>query len=146
MTFTRSSFLANVQRGIRMGFNVGLGFSVIALVLYLASRENPFEAIHTSFWGGIAMYFVAGVCVGAIGGAMTPLMVSNIGLSLVGMILGWLADAALQITTHGINVWPHYDWIEAVIFSVLGIPTAFYTRSRVRAGARARARKLDRPS
>jgi hypothetical protein len=143
MASDRSAFLANVRRGVRMGFNVALGFSVIALVLYTTTRENGFEAIHTSFWGGIAMYFVVGVCVGAIGGALAPVMGSNIGLALVGMLLGWQADVMLQVTMNGTNVWRHYDWGEALVFAILGIPSAFYTRSRVRAVARARAAKTD---
>jgi hypothetical protein len=134
-----SSMLANVWRGVRMGVSVAIGFSIIAAVLTVAFRENAFESIHASFLGGIAMYLVAGFCLGAVGGALTPLMGSNIGLALVGMLLGWLANFVIQIAENGLGVWQHYDWFTAVGFAVVGIPIAFYTRRSIRARAQAKA-------
>ena len=136
--------LANVRRGVRMGISVAIGFSIIATVLSVAFRENAFESIHASFLGGIAMYFVAGFCLGAVAGALTPLTGSNIGLALVGMLLGWLANFVIQIAEKGLSVWQHYDWFTAVGFAVVGIPIAFYTRRSIRARAQAKAPDTER--
>lgn len=144
MLLAGSLLLTNVRRGVRMGISVAIGFSIIAAVLSLAFRENAFESIHTSFLGGIAMYFVAGVGLGVVGGALTPVMSSNIGLAVVAMLLGWLANFFIQTTEKGLSVLGHYDWFTAAGFAVLAIPIAFYTRRGIR--ARALARSTDTKS
>lgn len=129
--------MKNVRRGVRMGLGVALGFSLIAALLSLAVGENGFESIHVSFLYGIAAYLAAGVCVGAIGGVLTPMMGSAIGLSLTGLVLGWLADLVFQIAQKGTNVWRDYDWFEALGVALISIPGAFYIRARVRARSKA---------
>jgi hypothetical protein len=129
MSLSRSTFLTNVWQGLRMGISVAIGFSLIAGGLSVAVGGNAFARYHLSFLGGIATYFAAGICVGAVGGALAPLMKTAVGLGLVGMILGFISDLVLQASMKGMGFWQHFSWSEACFFAAFGAPLAFYVRS-----------------
>jgi hypothetical protein len=147
MPLSRAEITTNVRRGVRMGLGVAIGFSLIAAAISLAIRGNAFETYHLSFVGGIVMYFVVGLCVGVVGGVLTPIMRSNLGLAFAGLLLAWIADSLAQIAMKGPRGWRHYSWFEAVLVAVTGIPGAFYYRASLRrAAARARGTDSEPPS
>jgi hypothetical protein len=129
------SFIANVRRGVRTGIAVAIGYSLVATVLAIAAGGNPFEEAHMTFWAGIALYFAVGLCLGTLGGLLTPLMGSAFGLALAGLLLGAVADFSLQFAMKGLSTLRHYDWGETAFFAAVGLPAAFYLRSRIRARA-----------
>jgi hypothetical protein len=141
MPTSESSFRYNVGRGVRTGMTVAIGFSLIALGLYAVGGESAFEANHMTLLGVIVTYAVGGLCIGAIGGALTPFMRSTVGFALGTAILGALAYVAFQVEESGPYFWRHFEWPLSIIFAGIGIATGFAARSRIRSRARARGER-----
>lgn len=114
---------------------VGVGLSVIAVALFLAAGEKGFEANSMTLTGLIGMYCVGGLCIGAVGGALAPLMRSTVGFTVGAAFLGVLTYIAYLVQDSGPLVWRHFEWPLGIVFAIIGISAGFYARARIRSGA-----------
>jgi drug/metabolite transporter (DMT)-like permease len=141
MSGTNLSLRDNVKRGVRTGMAVAIGFSIVVLVVYALAGSSDLQANHRMLIGVIATYCVGGLCIGAIGGALTPFMRSTVGFAFGAVFLGMLAYIAFQVEETGPIFWRHFDWTASTVFAVIGIATGFGARARIRSRARARGQR-----
>lgn len=114
-----------------MGLSAAIGFSIVAMLVCVVARRDVFTDYHISLGRGLAMYILTGVGVGAVGGALTPLMRSAVGMVLCSVfVLSPMALAGILIGLYGWHYSSHFSWIASALFSVPVLMVAFGMRRR----------------
>jgi hypothetical protein len=110
-----------------VGLGYGLGFSVLAGIIYGLEGPGRFEHTGTSLGVVIALYLLGGALAGFIAGALRRAASrSRILVYVVGMIAAApVAFASTMIVTHRITGWGTPEWGTAItasiIYGVLGV-------------------------
>lgn len=123
------SFAGRLVWGARWGAIFGLAFVLIAIGLYAVSRQDAFEAHHTSFGKMALAYFFGGVSAGVIVGLLRPLARWKAGAALVGFTAILPVALLIRFATEGFGPWHPSNTVEAMMLGlILGAPVGLIYR------------------
>jgi hypothetical protein len=80
----------DVKLTVALGLIMGAVYSACALFIFLVRGNAPFEHLHVSLLGSIAMYLLAGLLAGLVFGLLLPLTRWVVGAALVSFIAAFV--------------------------------------------------------
>lgn len=121
---------------MRLGIGIGISCAtvcvLIAGVVAVLSRSNPFSGYGMSFGRGVLTYYATAVVVGAVGGSMAPIARWPGGVMCIGAVCGVLSEFGLGIGEGGLRSRDLADRFGLIWFAALGAALAPYLRSVIR--------------
>jgi len=107
----------NLTRGIKWGLYFAFCYSIIVALLALFRGNAPFENASTTLPMVLGVYWVCGLIVGALIGALWPLGKSYWGAALLGAIGSLPVSLAILMATEPRSAWRE----ELVLYVGIGL-------------------------
>ena len=101
-----SSLSSRLKRGAAWGLGLGLGYSLLACVLYALRGGRVSRGVDVTLPEVVALYLVAGVLGGSLFGALSQIAVSRWSSALVGIVVTVpvFVGSAILLDEPGISV------------------------------------------